>query len=102
MIATRKFRRRPGRAAKSNFVILTFASPTTLSGGRSKRGLQVQWQRSSSGLRDINLKVPPALRSLSFGPRLRQDHARALIARLWEAPDDCVLIDGRPIPSGPS
>lgn len=66
---------------------LTFRYPT---GGDGGQGHPV--------LSDINLTVPAGTSLAIVGPTgSGKSTLAALIARLWEAPDDSVLIDGRPI-----
>src|ERR1700694_26223 len=81
---------------------LTFAYPTTLSGAGSNGATTSNGSGSHPVLRNIDLKVPagsaPAIRG---PPGCRKHTLAALIARLWEAPDDSVLIDGRPIREWP-
>ncbi len=53
-------------------------------------------------LRDIHLKVPAGSTLAIVGPTgCGKTTLAALIARLWEAPDDSVLLDGRPIREWP-
>ncbi len=82
---------------------LNFTYPTTLSGAGSSNGAS-----KSNGnafhpvLRDIHFKVPAGSTLAIVGPTgSGKTTLAALIARLWEAPDDCVLIDGRPIREWP-
>jgi len=66
---------------------LTFRYPTTGDGGQVKPVL--------SG---INLTVPAGTSLAVVGPTgSGKSTLAALIARLWDAPDDSLLIDGRPI-----
>jgi ATP-binding cassette, subfamily B, multidrug efflux pump len=87
---------------------LTFTYPTTLSGAGSNGVSKSNGAPKSNGsgphpvLRDIHLKVPAGSTLAIVGPTgSGKTTLAALIARLWEAPDDCVLIDGRPIREWP-
>jgi ATP-binding cassette, subfamily B, multidrug efflux pump len=83
---------------------LTFTYPTTISGngnispnGPNGRGLE-----SRPVLRNISLKIPPGSILAVVGPTgSGKTTLAALIARLWEAPDGQILIDGRPIKEWP-
>ncbi len=80
---------------------LTFTYPTTLSGAGSN-GASKSNGASHPVLRDIHLKVPAGSTLAIVGPTgCGKTTLAALIARLWEAPDDSVLIDGRPIREWP-
>src|ERR1700682_6680820 len=81
---------------------LTFAYPTTLSGAGSNGASKSTGSASLSVLRDIHLEVPAGSTLAIVGPTgCGKTTLAALIARLWEAPDDSVLIDGRPIREWP-
>src|SRR5260370_15352458 len=87
---------------------LTFTYPTTLSGASSNGAAKSNGASKSNGsgphpvLRDIHLKVPAGSTLAIVGPTgSGKTTLAALIARLWEAPDDCVLIDGLPIREWP-
>ncbi len=74
----------------------------TLSGNGSNGFSKSNGSGSHPVLRDINLKVPAGSTLAIVGPTgCGKTTLAALIARLWEAPDDCVLIDGRPIREWP-
>ena len=82
---------------------LTFAYPTTLSGSGAERNAK---SNGAGGprpvLRDINLNIPAGSTLAVIGPTgSGKTTLAALVARLWEAPDDEVLIDGRPIREWP-
>jgi ATP-binding cassette, subfamily B, multidrug efflux pump len=82
---------------------LTFTYPTTLSGVNGSNGAG---KPDGSGTRpvlsDINLKIPAGSTLAIVGPTgSGKTTLAALVARLWEAPDGCVLIDGRPIQDWP-
>lgn len=85
---------------------LTFTYPTNLAGtggaagnGRANgTGASVQ----QPVLRDISLKIPAGSTLAIVGPTgSGKTTLAALVARLWEAPDSEVLIDGRPIREWP-
>ena len=82
---------------------LTFAYPTTLSGTNGSNGSG----KSNGGgphaiLSDINLKIPAGSTLAVVGPTgCGKTTLAALIARLWEAPEGTVLIDGHPIQQWP-
>ena len=81
---------------------LTFTYPTTLSGAGSNGASKSNGNVSHPVLRDIHFKVPAGSTLAIVGPTgSGKTTLAALIARLWEAPDDCVLIDGRPIREWP-
>ena len=80
---------------------LTFAYPTTMAGGSANAG--GNGHRSADGvLRDINLRIPAGSTLAIVGPTgSGKTTLAALVARLWEAPDGSVLIDGRSIREWP-
>jgi ATP-binding cassette, subfamily B, multidrug efflux pump len=86
--------RAAGRAAAApeirgqiEFRHLTFRYPTAEDGAQAKPVLE-----------DINLKVPAGTSLAVVGPTgSGKSTLAALIARLWDAPDDALLIDGRSI-----
>ena len=81
---------------------LTFTYPTTLSGAGSNSASKSNGSGPHPVLRNIDLKVPAGSTLAIVGPTgCGKTTLAALIARLWEAPDDCVLIDGRPIREWP-
>jgi ATP-binding cassette subfamily B multidrug efflux pump len=80
---------------------LTFAYPTTLTGG-------VNGKASANGdgkravLHEINLSVPAGSTLAIVGPTgSGKTTLAALVARLWEAPDGAVLLDGKPLREWP-
>ena len=82
---------------------LTFTYPTTLSGVNGSNGAG---KSNGSGphavLSDINLKIPAGSTLAIVGPTgCGKTTLAALVARLWEAPEGTVLIDGRPIRDWP-
>jgi ATP-binding cassette, subfamily B, multidrug efflux pump len=77
---------------------LTFAYPTSLSGGSAKAGGNGNRPATDGVLHDINLRVPAGSTLAIVGPTgSGKTTLAALVARLWEAPDGAVLIDGHPI-----
>jgi ATP-binding cassette subfamily B multidrug efflux pump len=81
---------------------LTFTYPTTLSGAGSNGARKTNGSGPHAVLHDINLKIPEGSTLAIVGPTgSGKTTLAALIARLWEAPDDSVLIDGRPIREWP-
>jgi ATP-binding cassette subfamily B multidrug efflux pump len=81
---------------------LTFAYPTTMSGAGSNGGGKIKGGTAHPVLHDINLKIPAGSTLAVIGPTgSGKTTLAALIARLWEAPGDEVLIDGRPIREWP-
>lgn len=84
---------------------LTFAYPTTLGATDAKistNGAQKNGTGSHAVLHDINLCVPAGSTLAIVGPTgSGKTTLAALIARLWDAPDGEVLIDGRPIRDWP-
>ena len=81
---------------------LTFTYPTTLSGAGANGGGKANGSGPHPVLRDINLKIPAGSTLAIVGPTgSGKTTLAALIARLWEAPDNEVLIDGRPIREWP-
>jgi ATP-binding cassette, subfamily B, multidrug efflux pump len=82
---------------------LTFTYPTTLSGANGSNG---SGKSNGSGpyavLSDINLKIPAGSTLAVVGPTgCGKTTLAALVARLWEAPEGTVLIDGHPIQDWP-
>jgi ATP-binding cassette, subfamily B, multidrug efflux pump len=81
---------------------LTFTYPTTMSGGSANGSGRTNGSGQEAVLRDINLKIPAGSTLAIVGPTGGgKTTLAALVARLWEAPDDSVLIDGRPIRQWP-
>jgi ATP-binding cassette, subfamily B, multidrug efflux pump len=84
------------------FQHLTFKYPTTLSGAGSNGAAQSNGSGPHAVLHDINLRIPAGSTLAIVGPTgSGKTTLAALIARLWEAPDDSVLIDGRSIREWP-
>ena len=97
-----RFRKAPSLAAKSNSATVTFTYPTTLSGTGSNGAAKSNGSGPHPVLHDINLRIPAGSTLAIVGPTgSGKTTLAALIARLWEAPDDSVLIDGRPIREWP-
>src|SRR5246127_3447801 len=81
---------------------LTFTFPTTISGNGAGAAANSNGNGSHPVLRDINLKIPAGSTLAIVGPTgSGKTTLAALIARLWEAPENQVLIDGRPIRNWP-
>ena len=81
---------------------LTFKYPTTLSGAGSNGAAKSNGSGPHAVLHDVNLKIPAGSTLAIVGPTgSGKTTLAALVARLWEAPDDSVLIDGRPIREWP-
>jgi ATP-binding cassette subfamily B multidrug efflux pump len=81
---------------------LTFTYPTTVSGAGSNGASKSNGSGQHAVLHDINLRVPAGSTVAIVGPTgSGKTTLAALVARLWEAPDDSLLIDGRPIREWP-
>jgi len=79
---------------------LTFKYPTASSNG--SKGADGHGAGARPVLRDINLKIPAGSTVAIVGPTgSGKTTLAALIARLWEAPEGQVLIDGLPIHDWP-
>ncbi|HEY2460660.1 MAG TPA: ABC transporter ATP-binding protein [Candidatus Acidoferrum sp.] len=84
------------------FRTLTFTYPTNRSGLDSNNGTRSNGNEPQSILRDINLRIPAGSTLAIVGPTgSGKSTLAALIARLWDAPEGEVLIDGRPIREWP-
>jgi ATP-binding cassette subfamily B multidrug efflux pump len=103
-------------AGEIEFRNLTFTYPTNLAGNGANQnktgsaGIPAGSSPSSAKtngaahavLTDINLKVPAGSTLAIVGPTgSGKTTLAALVARLWEAPDGQLLIDGRPIREWP-
>jgi ATP-binding cassette subfamily B protein len=89
-------------AGAIEFRNLTFSYPTTLSGNGSNGAGKTNGSGPRSVLSDINLKIPAGSTLAIVGPTgSGKTTLAALIARLWEAPEGTVLIDGHPIREWP-
>src|SRR6202008_2773604 len=93
---------------------LTFRFPTTASGNGAAPSTKsiagngsVPTNNGNAAhgptvLHDINLKIPAGSTLAIVGPTgSGKSTLAALIARLWEAPDGTILVDGRPIREWP-
>lgn len=81
---------------------LTFTYPTTIAGNAAKPSGNGQPSSNAPVLRDINLRIPAGSTLAIVGPTgSGKTTFAALVARLWEAPADSVLIDGRSIREWP-
>jgi ATP-binding cassette, subfamily B, multidrug efflux pump len=81
---------------------LTFAYPTTMAGGSANGSGNGNRPAPEGVLRDISLKIPAGSTLAIVGPTgSGKTTLAALVARLWEAPDGAVLIDGRSIREWP-
>jgi ATP-binding cassette subfamily B multidrug efflux pump len=81
---------------------LTFTYPTTLSGNGANGAGKSNGSGPHPVLSDINLRIPAGSTLAIVGPTgSGKTTLAALVARLWEAPEDEVLIDGRPIREWP-
>ena len=80
---------------------LTFTYPTTVA-GNGTRGANGHGNEARPILKDINLKIPAGSTVAIVGPTgSGKTTLAALVARLWEAPDGEILIDGHPIREWP-
>ncbi len=81
---------------------LTFAYPTTMAGRSANAAGNGNRAAAAEVLRDINLRVPAGSTLAIVGPTgSGKTTLAALVARLWEAPDGAVLVDGRSIREWP-
>jgi ATP-binding cassette, subfamily B, multidrug efflux pump len=81
---------------------LTFAYPTTLSGNGADPSTRPNGSGPHPVLKEINLKIPAGSTLAVVGPTgSGKTTLAALVARLWDAPEGQVLIDGRPIQEWP-
>jgi ATP-binding cassette, subfamily B, multidrug efflux pump len=80
---------------------LNFRYPTTLTGaGNGSNGTAAS--RPASILKDVSLRIPAGSTLAIVGPTgSGKTTLAALIARLWDAPDGEILIDGKPIRQWP-
>jgi ATP-binding cassette subfamily B protein len=80
---------------------LTFKYPTTVS-AKGSNGADGHGAQPRPVLKNINLKIPAGSTLAVVGPTgSGKTTLAALIARLWEAPDGQILIDGHPIRDWP-
>ncbi|MGB6596027.1 MAG: ABC transporter ATP-binding protein [Candidatus Acidiferrum sp.] len=81
---------------------LTFAYPTTMAGGSAISRANGSRPGSDAVLHDISLRIPAGSTLAIVGPTgSGKTTLAALVARLWEAPEGSVLIDGRSIREWP-
>jgi ATP-binding cassette subfamily B multidrug efflux pump len=81
---------------------LTFTYPTTLSGDGANGSGKSNGSGAHPVLSDVSLRIPAGSTLAIVGPTgSGKTTLAALVARLWEAPDGEVLIDGRPIREWP-
>lgn len=81
---------------------LNFTYPTTLAGTGSNDASKSNGNGFHPVLHDINLKIPAGSTLAIVGPTgSGKTTLAALIARLWEASEGSLLIDGRPIREWP-
>src|SRR5258708_16947996 len=91
--------RREGRIEFRN---LTFTYPTTLSGNGTNGSGKANGFGGHPVLSDINLRIPAGSTLAIVGPTgSGKTTLAALVARLWDAPEGEVLIDGKPIREWP-
>jgi ATP-binding cassette, subfamily B, multidrug efflux pump len=91
-------------AGEIEFRGLTFTYPTTLSGNGSTEKANTNGNANGSHpvLEDIDLKIPAGSTLAIVGPTgSGKTTLAALIARLWEAPDKQLYLDGRPLREWP-
>jgi ATP-binding cassette subfamily B multidrug efflux pump len=88
-------------AGEIEFRNLTFTYPTNLAGNGASAPSKTNGA-AHAVLSDINLKVPAGSTLAIVGPTgSGKTTLASLVARLWEAPDGQLLIDGRPIREWP-
>ena len=81
---------------------LNFSYPTTMAGASANGGGNGNGSAADGVLHDINLRIPAGSTLAIVGPTgSGKTTLAALVARLWEAPDGAVLIDGRSIREWP-
>ena len=82
---------------------LTFVYPTKRAGDGAMNGRgSDRYNATRPALREINLKIPAGSTLAIVGPTgCGKTTLAALIARLWEAPEGQLLIDGQPIQQWP-
>jgi len=80
---------------------LSFTYPTAISGNGNK-GADGHGSEAHPVLKNINLRIPAGSTLAIVGPTgSGKTTLAALIARLWEAPEGAILVDGRPIREWP-
>lgn len=81
---------------------LSFTFPTTIAGNGAGNGSRSNGHGNHPVLRDISLKIPAGSTLAIVGPTgSGKTTLASLIARLWEAPEGELLIDGKPIREWP-
>jgi len=81
---------------------LNFAYPTTMAGTTPKSNGKPNGSPTDGVLRDINLKILAGSTLAIVGPTgSGKTTLAALVARLWEAPEGSLLVDGRSIRDWP-
>ena len=81
---------------------LNFSYPTTMAGASANGGGNGNGSAADGVLHDINLRIAAGSTLAIVGPTgSGKTTLAALVARLWEAPDGAVLIDGRSIREWP-
>ena len=89
-------------AGEVEFRNLTFTFPTNIAGNGAGAAASSNGNGAHPVLRDINLRIPAGSTVAIVGPTgSGKTTLAALVARLWEAPEGEVLIDGRPIREWP-
>ena len=89
-------------AGEVEFRNLTFTFPTNIAGNGAGSSASSNGNAAHPALRDINLRIPAGSTLAIVGPTgSGKTTLAALVARLWEAPEGEVLIDGRPIREWP-
>ena len=81
---------------------LNFMYPTTIAGNGSSSGAGPNGKDGHAVLQDVNLTIPAGSTLAIVGPTASgKTTLAALVARLWEAPEGTILIDGKPIREWP-
>ena len=81
---------------------LTFTYPTTLAGASNGKAPTNGANDKRAVLREISLNIPAGSTLAVVGPTgSGKTTLAALVARLWEAPEGSVLLDGRPLREWP-
>ena len=88
-------------AGDIEFRNLTFTYPTTMA-TNGANGANGNGTEKRAVLRNVNLKIPAGSTLAIVGPTgSGKTTLAALVARLWEAPEGEIMIDGRPIRDWP-
>src|SRR5260370_15802106 len=89
-------------AGEVEFRNLTFTFPTNIAGNGAASSASSNGNAAHPVLHDINLRIPAGSTLAIVGPTgSGKTTLAALAARLWEAPEGELLIDGRPIREWP-